>query len=168
MSLLCSAVRPPGRRPRLRLAADARAGPGDLTSLQVGRYPHTRQRRTFRLRPRAWQRVRMRCKGQICFCDRCLYVFAVALFVFATATPTAIISQGHLDETITTGIAAVAGVSLTLMVFSLAVNFLAAWRKRHYYNLKHADGTGSPRESPVKPGRSSGRIRSTAPAGLGR
>jgi len=84
-----------------------------------------------------------RCKGEICFCDRCLYVFGAALFIFATATPAAIVSQGHLDEMITKGIAVLAGISLFLMVFTLAVNFLAAWRKRHYYNLKHADGTGS-------------------------
>jgi hypothetical protein len=83
-----------------------------------------------------------KCMGDICFCDRCLYVFGFALLVFAVSTPAAILSQDFADWTVTVVLATLAAISLAGIAFSCAVNFLGAWRKHHYYTLRHSPRSG--------------------------
>jgi hypothetical protein len=72
------------------------------------------------------------CFGNLCFCDKCLYLFGAAVTIFAMAAPAALMSMGSDNSWLSTALTALAGLSFSVLAFALGVNFVSAWKGKHY------------------------------------
>jgi uncharacterized membrane protein YedE/YeeE len=77
------------------------------------------------------------CVGTVCLGERCLYYFGVALVMFMTLGPAAVLSQDHVDPRVTIALGVIAAASLLFVAFACAINFLSALNKKYYNNLRN-------------------------------